>query len=86
MAIDHETVTTGTAPEPAPGLATTTPASPIADTYRRLVFVAGLRPREAASLLGRLEGLAMVPGGWTLLEVERLLSVRALVAGGRLGS
>jgi len=84
MAIDNDAATSGTTPGPAawPGTAD----GSVAGTYRRLVFLAGLRPREAASLVGRLEGLPMVPGGWTLAEVERLLFVRALVRRGRMGS
>jgi hypothetical protein len=54
-------------------------------TYRRL-RIAGLEAREAASLTARLSGLPMVPRGWQLEEVERLLFVRELVRTGRMGS
>ena len=56
-----------------------------AATYRRLRF-AGLTAREAGSLTGHLHGLASVPGGWTIEEVEHLLFVRELVRLGRIGS
>ena len=54
-------------------------------TWRRL-RLAGLSPREAASLTAHLAGLAMVPGGWAIEELERLLFVRELVRTGRMGS
>ena len=54
-------------------------------TYRRL-RIAGLDDREAASLTARLCGLPMVPRGWQVEEIERLLFVRELVRTGRLGS
>jgi hypothetical protein len=54
-------------------------------TYRRLQ-TAGLEAREAASLTARLSGLPMVPRGWRVEEVERLLFVRELVWTGRMGS
>jgi hypothetical protein len=54
-------------------------------TYRRL-RIAGLSAREAGSLTAHLTGLPMVPGGWQVEEVERLLFVRALVQTGRMGS
>jgi hypothetical protein len=54
-------------------------------TYRRLQ-TAGLEAREAASLTARLSGLPMVPRGWRVEEVERLLFVRELVRTGRMGS
>lgn len=54
-------------------------------TYRRL-RIAGLEAREAASLTARLSGLPMVPRGWQVDEVERLLFVRELVRTGRMGS
>jgi hypothetical protein len=56
-----------------------------AATYRRLRF-AGLNAREAGSLVGHLNGLATVPGGWAIEEVEHLLFVRELVRLGRMGS
>jgi hypothetical protein len=58
---------------------------PAAATYRRLRF-AGLSAREAGSLVGHLQGLSSVPGGWAIEEVEHLLFVRELVRLGRLGS
>ena len=84
MATDHDPVAPSATAETSvpPGAR----AVSLEATYRRLVYGAGLRPREAASLLGRLQGLPMVPGGWTLVEVERLLFVLALVAAGRLRS
>lgn len=54
-------------------------------TYRRL-RIAGLSAREAATLAGHLAGLHAVPGGWAVEEVERLLFVREMVRGGRMGS
>lgn len=54
-------------------------------TYRRL-RIAGLSPREAGSLTGHLSGLRIVPGGWAIEEVERLLFARELVRTGRMGS
>jgi hypothetical protein len=83
MAIESELPTVG---QPLGPVATPVIAGSLARAYRRLVFMAGLRPREAANLIGRLEGLPMVPGGWTMLEVEGLLFVRALVSSGRMGS
>ncbi len=56
-----------------------------AATYRRL-RAAGLNPREAGSLVGHLNGLSTVPGGWAIEEVEHLLFVRELVRLGRIGS
>ena len=41
---------------------------------------------QAASLTARLSGLPMVPRGWNVEEVERLLFVRELVRTGRMGS
>ena len=61
-----------------------TPAT-VRMTYRRL-RIAGLSAREAGSLTGHLSGLRMVPGGWVIEEVERLLFVRELVRTGRMGS
>ncbi len=58
---------------------------PAREAFRRL-RLAGLSTAEAGSLVAHLAGLASVPGGWTLLEVERLHFVRALVARGRLRS
>jgi hypothetical protein len=63
----------------------TTAAPTAGDTYRRLRF-AGLTAREAGTLVGRLNGLAAVHGGWTIGEVEYLLFVRELTRSGRLGS
>jgi hypothetical protein len=54
-------------------------------TYRRL-RIAGLDASEAASLTARLSGLPMVPRGWQVAEIERLLFVRELVRTGRMGS
>ena len=54
-------------------------------TYRRL-RIAGLSAREAGSLTAHLTGLPMVPGGWLVEEVERLLFARELVRTGRMGS
>jgi|1185.fasta_scaffold298838_2 hypothetical protein len=56
-----------------------------AATYRRLRF-AGLTERQAGTLVGHLNGLSTVPGGWSIEEVEHLLFVRALVRLGRIGS
>lgn len=67
-----------------PGARGTTPAT-ARSTYRRL-RLAGLSAREAGSLAGHLQGLRVVPGGWAIEEVERLLFVRALVRLGRMGS
>jgi hypothetical protein len=53
-------------------------------TYRRL-RIAGLGAGEAASLTAHLVGLPMVPRGWQVEEVERLLFVRELVRRGRMG-
>ena len=65
------------------------PTQPVGDsvrmTYRRL-RIAGLSAREAGSLTARLTGIDMVPGGWLVEEVERLLFVRELVRTGRMGS
>ena len=54
-------------------------------TYRRL-RIAGLDAGEAASLTAHLCGLPMVPRGWQVAEIERLLFVRELVRTGRMGS
>lgn len=83
-------------PQAAATPTTTTPASldeaapaPARDTarttYRRL-RMAGLSAREAGSLTAHLTGLPIVPGGWRVEEVERLLFVRELVRTGRMGS
>jgi hypothetical protein len=56
-----------------------------AATYRRLRF-AGFSAREAGSLVGHLNGLSTVRGGWAIEEVEHLLFVRELVRLGRIGS
>jgi hypothetical protein len=61
------------------------PGSSAASTYRRLRF-AGLTARQAGTLVGHLQGLATVPGGWSIEEVEHLLFVRELVRLGRIGS
>ena len=65
------------------------PAAPAHETvrltYQRLRTV-GLGSREAASLTARLVGVPMVPGGWTVEELERLLFARELVRTGRMGS
>ena len=61
------------------------PAADVRATYRRL-RQAGLSAREAGSLTAHLEGLAPVPGGWAIEEVERLRFVRALIRSGRMGS
>ena len=58
---------------------------PVRATYRRL-RLAGLTAREAATLTGHLSGLRIVPSGWAIEEVERLLFVRAMVRSGRMGS
>jgi hypothetical protein len=58
---------------------------PVRTTYRRL-RIAGLTPREAGTLTGHLSGLRIVPSGWTIEEVERLMFIRALVGSGRMGS
>jgi hypothetical protein len=60
-------------------------AQSAAGTYRRLMM-AGLTAREAATLVGRLHGLAQVRSGWSIGEVEHLLFVQELVRTGRLGS
>ena len=54
-------------------------------TYGRL-RLAGLSAREAGSLTARLNGLPVVPGGWQVQEIERLLFVRELIRTGRMGS
>lgn len=54
-------------------------------TYRRL-RAAGLSEREASSLTAHISGLPMVPRGWQVEEIERLLFVRELVRTGRIGS
>jgi hypothetical protein len=54
-------------------------------TYRRL-RIAGLSAREAGTLTAHLTGLPIVPGGWRVEEIERLLFVRELVRTGRMGS
>lgn len=63
--------------------------APIVETtgaaYRRL-RQAGFEAHEAGSLVARVTGLGMVPGGWAVEEVERLLFVRELVRTGRMGS
>jgi hypothetical protein len=56
-----------------------------AAAYRRLRF-AGFTAREAGSLVGHLNGLSTVRGGWAIEEVEHLLFVRELVRRGRMGS
>lgn len=58
---------------------------PVRATFRRLCM-AGLTPHEAGTLTGHLAGLRIVPGGWSIGEVERLLFVRELVRIGRIGS
>jgi hypothetical protein len=63
----------------------TPPDDSVRTTYRRL-RLAGLSAREAGSLAGHLLGLRIVPSGWAIEEVERLLFVRELVRSGRIGS
>jgi hypothetical protein len=66
--------------------AATAPArDTVGTTYRRL-RIAGLSAREAGTLTAHLTGLQIVPGGWRVEEVERLLFVRELVRTGRMGS
>jgi hypothetical protein len=79
-------------PSPQPARITSPPGSdhapvpvPVRTTYRRL-RIAGLTPREAGTLTGHLAGLRVVPTGWTIEEVERLMFIRALVGSGRMGS
>ena len=63
-----------------------TPAAATAgDAYRRLL-AAGLTVREAATLVGRLNGLGQARGGWTIGEVEHLLFVQELYRTGRIRS
>ena len=57
----------------------------VGTTYRRL-RMAGLSAREAGTLTAHLTGLPIVPGGWRVAEIERLLFTRALVRTGRMGS
>jgi hypothetical protein len=56
---------------------------PIAATARRLQMC-GLTSAEAATLAGRLAGLPVTRGGWTVRQVEHLLFLRAIVESGRL--
>lgn len=69
------------------------PSTPAADPttgsvrsmYRRL-RMGGLDAREAGNLTAHLTGLRVVPHGWTVQEIERLLFVRELVRLRRMGS
>jgi len=61
------------------------PAHPVRTTYRRL-RMGGLSAGEAGNLTAHLAGLHVVPRGWQIEEIERLLFVRELVRQGRLGS
>lgn len=60
-------------------------ARPLRATYRCL-RAAGLSEREAGTLTGRLTGIRIVPAGWSIEEVERLVFARELVRRGRMGS
>ena len=60
-------------------------ATTAGEAYRRLL-VAGLTVREAATLVGRLNGLGQARGGWTIGEVEHLLFVQELYRTGRIRS
>ena len=57
---------------------------------RRGVFMGlrrcGLSVEQAGNLTAHLEGIHVVPGGWTLDEVARLQFTRWLVAAGELGA
>ena len=44
----------------------------------------GLSPEEAGNLVGRAVGVAPIRGGWTPVQLERLLFLRWLVATGRI--
>jgi hypothetical protein len=57
--------------------------APIGATARRLQMC-GLTAVEAATLTGRLAGLAPIRGGWTTRQVEHLVFLRAIVESGRL--
>jgi len=72
------------APTPSPAVEEAT-VQPLRTTYRRL-RLAGLTAREAGTLTGHLAGLRIVPSGWSIEEVERLLFVRELVRTDRMGS
>lgn len=61
------------------------PTHPVRTTYRRL-RMGGLTAGEAGNLTAHLAGLHVVPRGWQIEEVERLLFVRELVRLGRIGS
>lgn len=55
-------------------------------TASRYLTALGFRPAEAGNLTAYLHGLAPVEGGWTVDEIERLLFVGHLAAGGRIRS
>jgi hypothetical protein len=57
---------------------------PIGATARRLQMC-GFSPVEAATLAGRLVGLPVAMGGWTVRQVKHLVFIRAIVESGRLG-
>ena len=57
----------------------------VRSTYHRLRMV-GLTAVEAGNLTAHLNGLHVAEHGWTLLEIERLLFVRALAERGRIAS
>lgn len=84
-AATHPSTTPGSL-DPATRASDAAPArDTVGMTYRRL-RIAGLSAREAGTLTAHLTGLQIVPGGWRVEEVERLLFVRELIRTGRMGS
>lgn len=61
------------------------PARSVRTTYHRLRMV-GLTTVEAGNLTAHLNGLRVTDQGWTPLEIERLLFLRALSELGRIPS
>ncbi len=81
---------TTSAPRPASWLKTTEPAFPTRDTatrttYRQLLM-RGLSPDEAANLTAFLCGIPVGEQHWKLLEVNRMLFLRALARTGSWGA
>ena len=71
---DHESIADGRGPSRSPAV-----------TYR-LLGSKGFRPDEAGNLTGYLHGLPPVESGWRVGEIERLVFLRHLVAGGYISS
>jgi hypothetical protein len=69
----------GPAPSAPPPSTGETPAGSVRSAYRGLRAI-GLSEAEAGNLSAHLAGLGRARSGWQLVEIERLLFIRSLVA------